>query len=139
MDSTRTTIRFKCPHCQKPLSVKDHLAGRKASCPVCKKAITVPEQVPATDVESVAAEVLADKLADKPLEAAVTKTIDFTCPFCDEELKLPADLGGKKAPCPKCTKVIKIPLPQPEKPRDWRTSQRAGPTGALTNQPEQLA
>src|SRR5262249_19541900 len=57
----------------------------------------------------------------------------------DEELKLPADLGGKKAPCPKCTKLIKVPQLQQEKPKDWRTSQRTGPSGALTNQPEQLA
>jgi hypothetical protein len=133
------TIRFKCPHCQKPLSVGDHLAGKKAACPVCKKAIAIPAPVSAADVEAAAAEALADKASEKLPEPAATKTIDFTCPFCDEELKLPADLGGKKAPCPKCTKVIKIPLPQDDKPRDWRTSQRAGPSAVLANQPEQLA
>src|SRR5437899_3241519 len=35
-------IRFTCPHCQKPLSVKDHLAGKNAACPVCKKPVTIP-------------------------------------------------------------------------------------------------
>src|SRR2546427_601000 len=39
-------IRFKCPHCQKTLGVKDHLAGRKANCPVCKQAmVNQPEQL----------------------------------------------------------------------------------------------
>jgi hypothetical protein len=36
------SIRFTCPHCQKPLSVKDHLAGKNAACPVCKKPVTIP-------------------------------------------------------------------------------------------------
>src|SRR5262249_31932199 len=38
---TTMTIRFKCPHCQKPLGVKDQLAGKKAKCPVCKKDIMI--------------------------------------------------------------------------------------------------
>src|SRR4051812_30055492 len=36
------TIRFRCPHCKKPLGVKDHLAGKKASCPLCKKGLVIP-------------------------------------------------------------------------------------------------
>lgn len=130
------TIRFKCPHCQKPLSVKDHLAGKKAACPVCKKVIAIPTPV---DIESFAAEALADQPAEKTPEPVNTKTIEFTCPQCDEELKLPADLGGKKTPCPKCTNIIKVPLPQDSKPKDWRTTQKGGPSAALANLPEQLS
>src|SRR5437879_5433237 len=104
-------IRFKCPHCHKPLSVKDHLAGKKAACPVCKKSMTIPSplSVPA-DVEAFAAEALAEKPAEAAAAPASTQTIEFTCPFCDEELKLSADLAGKKTPCPSCTRVITVPL-----------------------------
>ena len=31
------TIKFPCPHCKKMLSVKEHLAGKKAACPACKQ------------------------------------------------------------------------------------------------------
>jgi hypothetical protein len=134
------TIRFKCTHCHKPLSVKDHLAGKKAACPVCKKSIAIPVPVPTpVDVEAFAAEALADKPAEKPAQTAAAKTIDFTCPFCDEELKLPADLSGKKTPCPKCTKVIKVPVLEVSKPKDWRATHSGGPSAALANLPEQLS
>ena len=87
-------IKFKCPSCQKPLSVKDHLAGKKAACPVCKKPMTIPSPVAAAaELEDLAASALADD--PKPAPAAVAKTggapaplptVDFSCPFCDAEL-----------------------------------------------------
>lgn len=42
-------IKFKCPHCGKPLSVKEQLAGKKAKCPnaSCGQAIVIPAAVPA--------------------------------------------------------------------------------------------
>jgi hypothetical protein len=147
------TIRFKCPHCQKPLSVKEHLAGKKAACPACKKGIIVPaaaEQKTAAgpppsapmsapiDVEALAAAALADKPADKAPEPATVTTIELTCPFCDEELKLPADLAGKKTPCPACSKIITVPVIEIKVKKDWRTVQKGGPSAALANQPEQL-
>ncbi len=134
------TIRFKCQHCQKPLSVKDHLAGKKAACPACKKAITIPAPVSLPDdVEAYAAEALADQPVEKPPEPVSTKTIEFTCPFCDEELTLPVALAGKKSPCPKCTNIIKVPLPKDDKPKDWRTVQKAGPSLAKGSVPEEAA
>src|SRR5687768_8353102 len=104
-------IRFKCPHCQKALAVKDHLGGKKAACPVCKKAIVIPAPVsmPA-DLEEFAASALADDAAKAAVEAAKAdenKTIDFNCSFCDEELHLPLSEAGKKTPCPECRRIIK--------------------------------
>jgi transcription elongation factor Elf1 len=131
-------IRFKCPHCQKALSVKDHLAGKKAACPVCKKAIAIPVSAPA-DVDALAAEAFTDKPAEKPAETEIKKDIVFPCPFCDEEIKVSADVGGKKTPCPHCSKVVKVPLPQDSKPKDWRTIQKSGPSAAMANLPEQLS
>jgi len=134
------TIRFKCPHCQKPLSVKDHLAGKKAKCPVCTNMIAIPVPVSApADVESFAAEAFTDKPPEKPPEPTKATTITFICPFCDEELTLDGSLGGKKTPCPKCTSIVKVPLPEKTKPKDWRTTQTGGPSAARTNLPEQLS
>ena len=39
-------IRVKCEQCQKTLSVKDHLAGKKIKCPVCQTVVTVPAAAP---------------------------------------------------------------------------------------------
>jgi hypothetical protein len=129
-------IKFTCPHCQKPLSVKDQLAGKKGNCPFCKKVLTVPKPAAATagpaapaapaeaaapppaDMENEAASLLADQPA--PEEQAEAKTVDFNCPYCDEELHLSADLAGKKAPCPECRRIIPVPQLVKKEPKDWR-------------------
>src|SRR3954471_16474370 len=41
------SIKFRCPHCDKALSVKDELAGKKRTCPGCKTVVIVPTAVPA--------------------------------------------------------------------------------------------
>lgn len=134
------TIRFRCPHCEKPLAVKDHLAGKKGACPVCKKALVIPAPVSApADVEDLAAAALADNPAETPpVDEGPPKTIDFTCDFCDEELHLPLSEAGKKMPCPECRRIIRIPVPDENKPKDWRELIKKGPSAALINQPEQL-
>jgi len=131
-------IRFKCPHCEKSLAVKDHLAGKKGACPACKQALVIPEPV---DMEALAAAALTENAAEAAKEAAeelATQFVDFTCPFCDEELHLPAAEAGKKSQCPECRRIIKIPLPDEGKPKDWRDLIKKGPSAALINQPEQL-
>src|SRR5262249_18951535 len=52
-------IRFKCPHCKKPLVVKEQMAGKKAPCPACKKVLSVPAPVSAPDLEALAAAAFA--------------------------------------------------------------------------------
>lgn len=139
-------IRFKCPHCKKPLSVKDHLAGKKGACPACKKPITIPAPVAAAaDLEEFAARSLADEPAPATAAAkadgapaAPAGTIDFTCPFCDAELHLPAEQGGKQAPCPECKHILKIPKLIADRAKDWREVQSSGPSAALANQPKEL-
>ncbi len=37
-------IKFDCPECGKPLSIKDELAGRRIKCPRCSEPVTVPEE-----------------------------------------------------------------------------------------------
>jgi hypothetical protein len=140
-------IKFSCPHCKKTLQVKDELAGQKRGCPACKKPLVIPTQSAATppvakkprsssaggtgsgfDLEALAAATLSEKQAEAPATAA---TVAFSCPWCDAELHLPADLAGKQAPCPECKRIVRVPQLARTGPRDWRQPQtQTGPTGA---------
>jgi hypothetical protein len=137
-------IRFKCPHCKKSLSVKEHLAGKKAACPVCKKGLKIPpvppSAAPSVDIEALAASALSDTPPAKAADKAPAKPqfIDLTCPFCAEDVRFDAELAGKQAPCPECKRIIKVPLLKQDKPKDWREVDKKGPSGALVNQPGQL-
>ena len=137
-DSQRMTIRFKCPHCTKPLAVKDQLAGKRAACPVCKKPIVIPAPVASpADLEEFAAAALIDPAApskeDKPPEY-----VEFDCPMCGDSIKLPTELAGKNAQCPECRNIIRVPQPKADKPKDWRDINKKGPVAAIINLPEQL-
>jgi tetratricopeptide (TPR) repeat protein len=121
-------IKFKCPHCQKGLSVKEQLAGKRAACPACKKALTIPAAAaaPATDIEALAASALTDEPAALA-EAPEPSTIDLNCPNCDEPIHMSIELGGKQAPCPECKRIIKVPMPVKIDPKDWRKVEARGP------------
>ncbi|HMP59248.1 MAG TPA: hypothetical protein PKD86_07835, partial [Gemmatales bacterium] len=84
-------IKTTCPHCAKQFKAKDDLAGRKVSCPGCKKIVGVPEpssqahpalkapkanlsKTEAAELEALAAEVVAEK-PPEPEPSQVT--IDF--------------------------------------------------------------
>ncbi len=133
-------IRFRCPSCKKSLTVKDEMAGRRAACPVCKKGFKIPApRAKAADVEALAAATLSDEPQQQQTEEQQPPdTFEFTCPFCDEEVKVAADMAGKREPCPSCKQILKVPVPQEEKPKDWRTVDQVGPSAALANVPEQL-
>ncbi len=149
------SIRFKCPSCQKNLVVRDELAGKRVSCPSCKKPAAVPAPVgQIADLEALAAAAFGDEPAPAPLGAtpiaatpnaagdaaarSAAATIDLTCPYCDEAVKFPADQAGKQEPCPKCKRIVKVPLLKKTGPKDWREVHK-GPSAALTTQPQQLA
>src|SRR5262249_4452386 len=114
------SIKFSCPHCKKALTVKDQHAGRRAPCPACKKPVIIPAPVgkPA-DLEASAAAALPGEPAAAP--PPVQSRIEFTCSFCDEKVSVTADLAGKRTPCPECRRIVKVPEPQDNKPKDWRT------------------
>src|SRR5262249_41233398 len=126
-------IRIKCPKCQTILGVKETLAGKKANCPKCRHLLTIPVPKPAAaeDVEALALSAFAD---EPPKVAPVsTQFIEFECPWCAEPVKMPAELSGKQAPCPnpECKRIIKVPLLKEDKPKDWRTLDPRGPSGAV--------
>jgi transcription elongation factor Elf1 len=94
------SIKFNCPHCTKPLSVRDDLAGKRAKCPKCQQALTIPAPVsrPA-DLEAFAAAALSEQpktAAPEPKPA----TIEFQCYYCDEKVSVSVELCGKQTPCP---------------------------------------
>jgi len=137
-------IKFTCPHCKRGISVKDQFAGKKGACPGCKKIVTIPNAAPTAsapkpppvpaDIEAQAAALFSDE--PPPSTAAETKTIDFNCPYCDEPIQLAADLAGKRAPCPECKHIIKVPETVKKDPKDWRKIEARGPSGArLPDQP----
>jgi hypothetical protein len=128
------SIRFNCPHCNKSLKVNAELAGKRARCPGCKQALTIPalDPVASAEVEELAAAALSD--APRPearQEEQETGTIKFQCPFCDEAVEVGAELAGKQAPCPECRRIVKVPLPVKKEPRDWRKVTPRGPAAGL--------
>jgi hypothetical protein len=93
-----------------------------------------PPPPPITDVEAEAAALFADEpQAQQPVEVS---TVQLNCPFCDEAIEFPAVLAGKRAPCPECKRVIKVPELVKKDPKDWRKVEARGPSGArLPDQP----
>jgi len=131
------SIKFKCPHCKKPLAVKDEFAGKRANCPACKKPILIPAPIaPPADLEAYAAAALTEEPAAK--EQKPPELVEFDCPMCGDAIKMPADLAGKQGQCPACRNIIKVPQLKSEKPKDWREIGKKGPAAALINLPEQL-
>src|SRR5207244_2480846 len=74
-----------------------------------------------------------------PAGAAPAPPIEFNCEHCETRLKFNAEMGGKKAPCtnPECRRIIKVPMPKIERPKDWREVSK-GPAAVLANKPPQL-
>jgi hypothetical protein len=135
------TIRFRCPNpaCKKVLGVPDHLAGKKANCPACKKSfripgrkgVSTPTAAPA-NVEDLAAAAFADEPALSAAAASEKpRTISLECPYCAEQVEFPLEMGGKQAQCPnpECRRIVKVPMPAEEKKADWRSAGRDGLMG----------
>ncbi len=132
------------PPAPKPAATGKATADRKAASPppagvrpprqesadsTAPPAETTPPEPP-VDVEAEAAALFAEGENAGP--AAAPATVDFTCPYCDTELHLPAELAGKKSPCPnpECRRILKVPELTKTDPKDWRKANVLGPTGA---------
>lgn len=135
-----------CMNCKKEITIpkasgSDGAAAEvkpvpgRAAAPKPSPAPKAPEtpKPPAThspaveDVEAIAA---AELTSDAAAKGTQPEQIEFQCPFCDEGIRLGVSLGGKQAPCPHCRRIVKVPMPKPTGPRDWRVAQRQGPAGA---------
>jgi len=56
-------FNFACPTCGKTLKVREELAGRKAKCPYCRSAVSVPERIPAEGAAGDESDALPDGAA----------------------------------------------------------------------------
>ncbi len=161
-------IRFKCPHCQKGLSAKETLAGKKVACAACKKAVLVPSPKPqpsqggpgvadapppasdpthanGTNGTSLPIDADAEALSafnDEPAqeeEPQEPQFIEFDCNFCGEKVSFPAEMGGKQGQCPNEDCKRIVKIPLPKKVE--KKDWRKVNTrnpGLVVNQPEQL-
>jgi hypothetical protein len=88
------------------------------------------------DLEAAAAAALADE--PPPVEDKKEASfVEFECPMCGESVKLTAELAGKKASCPECKRIIKVPELVKQEKKDWRQPGKALPSGARRpDQPE---
>lgn len=136
-------IRFQCPGCKKPLSVKEQMAGKKASCPVCRTSFTIPKpkqkaapQPKPADVEALAAAALGG--FEQEEEAQAQQYVEMTCPFCEEDVKFDIESNGKREPCPSCRNLLQVPRVENEKQKTWRDMRGSGPAGAKINQMEKI-
>ncbi len=142
-------IRIACPSCKKSLRLDAALAGKKIACSGCKRHIRLPTaeelklpiqaalagrsgskepgQEITIDYDLLASAAVAE---EKTTVAAEAKTVmvEFTCPQCDEAIKIASEHAGKRAPCPLCRRIIQVPKLDVEKPRDWREKVVTGPT-----------
>lgn len=125
------------PSAKKPAGPPTANGNGKKPAPVAPAA-PEPPAPPPEEVEAEAASLFADEPAKEVDETP--KTIDFKCEWCDEEVHLPLEMAGKQTQCPnlECRRIVKVPLPKVEKPKDWRKMDRRGPAAAIVNQPEQL-
>lgn len=141
-------IRINCPNpnCKKQLRIDARHAGKKISCAGCNQHIRLPTaeelkiNLKATtpvatkggeeeiiDFDMLAAQAVhAEKAAE--VEANKTEMIEFTCPQCDEVVKISAENEGKRAPCPSCRRIIAVPKQATSKPKDWREKEATGPS-----------
>ena len=86
-------IRFTCS-CGKVIKATAGLAGRRGRCPACGTVVTVPKPRP---------------VGTSAPGRDVAKMIRFSCP-CGKVIKAPAKYAGRKGRCPRCQRVLQVPL-----------------------------
>lgn len=53
-------IHFRCPHCDRAISVAEAHAGKRSKCPACGQAIQVPEPEPVPDFDTLLEQSMAE-------------------------------------------------------------------------------
>lgn len=140
-------IRIHCPNpqCKKQLRIDARHAGKKIACTGCKQHIRLPSaedlKLPArastaaatpgeeeiVDFDMLASAAVQDEKVQHQTDLQ-NITVDFTCPQCDEQIKMPSEHAGKRAPCPSCRRIIAVPKLDTGKPKDWREKEIQGPS-----------
>ena len=89
--------------------------------------VAPPPELPPVDADAAAADVFSDGPQDTETAA---EAIEFICPQCDEPVKMPLDMAGKRAPCPSCRRIIAVPVPKRTEKTSWRDTGPSLPMGA---------
>ncbi len=139
-------IVFHCPHCGELHRVKDELAGRTGRCKRvdCRKQVLIPYQTlaptngasspPSMDAEALAAAAFSEEPPPQTVQAPEEK-ISIDCKFCSHKFAVEAKLAGKNTRCVECGNILRVPLPQSDKPADWRKANEGKPSLARANEP----
>lgn len=93
-------MKFKCPHCQKVLTVKDEFAGRKGKCPACQEVIIAP-RLPAKPAEPPAEPAQPPPVQAPPPPAPppeIPSQPETEAPVPPEEIPLPPPLPPEPQP-----------------------------------------
>ena len=107
-------LQVGCPSCQKKLSVKEELLGKKIKCPACATviALAAPKQT-ASPKQPASPKPSATQVPSVPKPStggSGGEKIVVAC-SCGSKLRVPAKAAGKKVKCPKCQTAIPVPLP----------------------------
>ncbi|MEW6355124.1 MAG: hypothetical protein AB1696_02265 [Planctomycetota bacterium] len=106
-------INVKCPYCEKTISARDELAGKRVDCPSCMTMLDIPD---------------GPRLPDSmiPIDALSaggpppSYYID-ACPHCGKVVSAPDPIRWASGNCPNC----KNPLGQQPKPQEKKSKQPA--------------
>lgn len=102
-------IAFTCPACSMLLNRPDDQAGVKCACPGCGQRISVPQSSGGGNPAIMEQQVLPTSRMPVPDGG---RTIRCVCPHCQAIIKAPPRAAGAKAPCPRCSLLVEIPVPR---------------------------
>ena len=155
-------IKITCPNCKRGMLVPENMAGKKGRCKACQHILTVPKLAaansPTAEAVKPAPPVPAkpqtpppaplppmsrrkpppcSPMSRNPPSRSRPSSSTLIAPSAMRPIHFPLDLAGKRAPCPECKNIIKVPEPVKKDPKDWRKVEMRGPSGArLPDQPE---
>ena len=102
-------IEFPCPTCRQQVRTPDAAAGKKGRCPNCGTVVIIPAPVAVVAPGSIS----VSQPQPPPSPPVATSTspppIEFPCPQCQQTVRTPASVAGKKGKCPHCQAVVQIP------------------------------
>jgi phage FluMu protein Com len=110
--ATPASIPVRCPSCEKQLNLGAHLAGKAIKCPGCQQVVKVPGG--------------SATPPSPPPAPPAPATIAVSCPACEKQLNLGAQLAGKSIRCPGCKQVVKVPSAATPS-EDEEAPRRSGP------------
>jgi len=104
-------MRFRCGNCGDTIRVDGAEPGEALQCPNCAHEIRVPDaegQTAALTPEALSHTEEREGFAVQARQA-MARRVAVTCGGCGRTLKISGRMAGKKARCPSCMNLIRIP------------------------------